>query len=200
MFTTLTYFQWGGFIFGFIYIIIAAKKYNHSWIYGLLSAVCIVIEDYTNTHLYVDGFLHILYAFMAIAGIVLWRKDQPKTQVIRISKMPRSSYIGYLCISIIIGGALGYLLDTNTNAQFAYLDAFSSTLALFATFLVIYRILDVWSYWILINLISIYLYWQTGAILLSILYVAYLTSNILKWKEWDRDYKSQRTPEGFISS
>ncbi len=91
---------------------------------------------------------------MAISGIVLWRKGKPETQVIRISKMPWSSYAGYLCISLIIGGALGYLLDNNTDAQYAYLDAFSSTLAVFATFLVIYRILDVWSYWLLINLIS----------------------------------------------
>ncbi len=193
MITSLSYFQWGGFVFGIIYIIIAAKKYNHSWIYGLMSAVCIVVEDYTQTHLYVDGFLHILYAMMAISGIVLWRKGKPETQVIRISKMPWSSYAGYLCISLIIGGALGYLLDNNTDAQYAYLDAFSSTLAVFATFLVIYRILDVWSYWLLINLISIYLYWQTGAILLSLLYVAYLASNIMKWNQWDQDYKTQHT-------
>jgi nicotinamide mononucleotide transporter len=192
MLTSLSYFQWGGFVFGIIYIIIAAKKYNHSWIYGLFSAVSIIIEDYTNTHLYVDGFLHILYALMAIAGIILWRKGQAQTQVIRISKMPRSSYLGYLCISLIIGGALGYLLDNNTDAQYAYLDAFSSTLAVFATFLVIYRVLNVWTYWLLINLISIYLYWQTGAILLSLLYIAYLISNIMKWKQWNADYQSQR--------
>jgi len=195
MLTSLSYFQWGGFIFGIIYIIIAANKYNHSWIYGLLSAICIVIEDYTYTHLYVDGFLHVLYAFMALSGIFLWRKGTAKTQVIRISKMPLSSYFGYLCISIIIGGALGYLLDNNTDAQYAYLDSFSSTLAVFATFLVIYRILDVWSYWVLINLISIYLYWQTGAILLSILYIAYLSSNIWKWKQWNKDYSLQGVPE-----
>lgn len=191
MLTSISYFQWGGFVFGIIYIAAAALKYNHSWVYGLLSALCIVIVDYTDTHLYVDGFLHVLYAILAIFGIVLWKKDSGDAQVIRISKMPLAYMAGYLGISIMIGGALGYLLDNNSDAQHAYLDAFSSTLAIFSTFLVIYRILQVWVYWLLVNIISIYLYWSTGAILLCILYMVYLGSNILKWIQWQKDYRLQ---------
>lgn len=192
MLLTLSYFQWGGFIFGVLYIVFASKQYDHSWIYGLLSAMCIVIEDYTFTQLYADGFLHILYALMAILGIILWKQGKSNDKAIRISKMQVVSYIGYFVISILIGGAAGYLLDQQTTAQYPYLDAFSTTLAIFATCLVIYRVLDVWSYWVLVNLISIFLYWQTGAPLLSLLYIGYLISNLLKWKEWRAIYQEQQ--------
>ncbi len=192
MASTISDFQWGGLIFGMLYIVFADRQFQHCWIYGFVSAVCIVVEDYTHTRLYADGFLHVMYAMMAILGVFLWRKGKAKEHYIRLSKIGTGTYLGYLLISLLIGGAAGYLLDHETDALFPYLDAFSSTLAVFATFLVIYRVIDVWSFWILINVISIYLYWQTGAPLLGLLYVGYLISNILKWKSWHLQYKLQQ--------
>ena len=188
---SISYAEWGGFIFGIIYIIIAGREYLHSWIYGLISAVCIVAVDFTETKLYMDGILHILYAMLAMFGIALWLQQKGKPKTIRISKISYTSYFGYILLAFLIAMAAGYLLDIQTDAAYPYIDAFTSILSLFATCLVIYRIIDVWSFWLVINLLSIYLYWQTGAMLLAMLYVAYLFSNLVKWREWQLQFDAQ---------
>ena len=191
-FASISYAEWGGFLFGVIYIVVASKEYLHSWIYGLISAVCIVVVDFTETRLYMDGLLHILYAFLAVFGIILWLQKKGKPKTIRISKISFLSYCGYIMLAALIAMAAGYLLDLQTDAQYPYIDSFTSILAVFATCLVIYRILDVWSYWVVINLTSVYLYWVTGAGLLAVLYIAYLISNVIKWRQWQFQFDAQK--------
>lgn len=186
--STISWWQWGGLSFGLLYIICAARQYQHCWIYGLVSAICIIVVDYTETLLYIDAILHIIYACLAFLGIYLWRQNKSKEKTMKISRISIKGYAGYLVLSGIIAGGAGYLLSTQTDANYPYLDAFSSCLALFSTFLVIYRILDVWSYWMIVNLLSIYLYFMTGAPALSLLYIAYLISNIAKWYNWRHEW------------
>jgi len=188
---SISYAEWGGFIFGIVYILVASKEYLHSWIYGLISAICTVVVDFTETRLYMDGLLHVLYAFLALFGILLWLQKKGKPKTIRISRISYRSYLGYILLAALISAAAGYLLDLQTDAQYPYVDSFTSILAVFATCLVIYRILDVWSYWVVINLGSLYLYWMTGAPLLAALYIAYLISNILKWRQWQLQFSAQ---------
>lgn len=188
VFTYAGWWQWIGCISGLIYIFTAACKWNHCWIYGFVSAIAIAVVDYSVTHLYMDALLHILYAALAILGLFLWNKPGSEKNVMKVSRMSKQNYLGYLLLSGLIAGAAGYLLQTQTDACYPYIDAFVSTLSVFATFLVIYRILDVWSYWLAVNLASIYLYWQTGAPLFSVLYIAYFISNLLKWRYWRKEW------------
>ncbi len=182
----------GGLLFGLAYIFFAYKKSNLSWIFGILSAVSIIIVDVTKTHLYFDAVLHTFFLLMSIVGLYLWSQGAQSKKEIRISKMPMSSYLGYLLISIIISGAAGYLLDTQTDAVYPYIDCFQMMLSVFATFLIIYCVINAWSYWILVDIISITLYVLTGAYLLALLYIAYTISNGLKWHQWREMYRVQK--------
>ncbi len=179
----------GGLLFGLAYIVCAHSKSNYSWIFGIVSALCIIYVDVIKTQLYFDALLHVFFLGMSCIGLYLWSKGSQTKKVIRISRMPTSSYFVYLAISGLIAGAAGYLLDVQTQAAFPYLDCFQMMLSIFATFLIIYCVINAWSYWIIVDLISIALYVLTQAYLLAVLYVAYLVSNSLMWKQWRIDYK-----------
>jgi len=181
----------GGLLFGLAYIYCAYKKSNSSWIFGIISALCIITVDVTKTHLYFDAVLHSFFLLMSIVGLYLWSQGAQSKKEIRISKMPMASYLGYLFISVIISAAAGYLLDTQTDAVYPYIDCFQMMLSIFATFLIIYCVINAWSYWILVDILSIGLYVVTGAYLLAILYVAYTISNGMRWKEWSNMYATQ---------
>ena len=73
----------------------------------------------------------------------------------------------------------------------AMAPGYFETLSIFATFLIIYCVINAWSYWIIVDVLSIVLYVMTQAYLLAILYVAYLISNSLMWRQWTLDYKQQ---------
>ncbi len=181
-----------GLVSGLAYIICAYKKTNFSWPFGIISASCIIYHDITFTHLYFDAVLHSFFFLMSLIGVYLWKQGSQAKKEIRISKMPMSSYLAYLLISILISGAAGFLLDTQTDAVYPYLDCFQMMLSMFATFLIIYCVINAWSYWILVDVISIGLYAMTGAYLFALLYIGYLISNSMKWRQWQQMYKEKK--------
>ena len=191
--SSLLFIEVGGLIFGLAYIVLAYMRSNYSWIFGILSALCIIYVDVTKTQLYFDALLHSFFLFMSGIGIYLWYQGADSKKKLRLSKMPWSSYGGYLFVSVLIAGAAGYLFQTQTTAAYPYLDCFQMMLSIFATFLIIYCVINAWSYWIIVDLISIGLYYQTGAYFLALLYVGYLISNSLKWREWAIVYAAQRS-------
>jgi len=184
--------EWIGLLAGLGYIYSAYRTSNISWLFGLCSAICIIIVDIRQTHLYFDAILHGFFAIMAFTGLFLWYDGSESKKKIRISRMPLMSFILYIVVSALIAGVAGYLLDTQTDAVYPYLDCFQMMLSIFATFLVIYCMLDAWWYWIIVDLISISLYIVTGAYLLALLYLCYLISNSYKGRQWYARYQSSR--------
>ena len=182
-----------GFLFGLCYILLAYRQSNYSWCFGILSAACIIYVDLNKTLLYFDAILHLFFLMMSGIGLYLWSQGADAKKVIRMSRMSWLNYAGYIVISILIAGAAGFLFDQQTGAAYPYLDAFQMMLSIFATFLIIYCVIDAWSYWIIVDLISITLYCLTDAYWLALLYVVYLLSNALKWREWRRQYSLRRT-------
>jgi len=193
----LLYIEIAALVFGLAYIICAYNKINYSWICGIISAFCIIVIDIKKTGLYFDAILHVFFMFMSILGLYLWSKGATAKKEIRISKMPWLSYFIYIFISIVISAIAGYLMDVNTDARFPYIDCFQMMMSVFATFLIIYCVINAWSYWVLVDIISISLYALTGAYILAILYLAYLISNILKWRDWSIRWKQQTKSRSF---
>jgi len=178
-------------VFGLAYIFCAYKKINYSWICGIISALCIIITDIHKTHLYFDAILHVFFMGMSILGLYLWSKGAVAKKEIRISKMPWLNFFLYIFISVVISAVAGYLMDINTDARYPYLDCFHLMMSVFATFLIIYCVINAWAYWLIVDLISIAIYVMTGAYILAILYLAYLISNSMKWKDWLSRYQQQ---------
>ena len=176
---------------GVAYIVCAFKRTNISWLFGISSAICIIIIDIQITHLYFDAILHGFFALMSLVGIYLWYHGSEPLKKIRISRMSKTSYGTYILVSVLIAGAAGLLLDRKTDAAYPYLDCFQMMLSVFATFLIIYCVIDAWSFWLAVDVISIALYALTGAYLLSLLYVIYLISNMKKWSDWRAQYMVQ---------
>jgi nicotinamide mononucleotide transporter len=188
-FWSISIFQWVGFFFGILYIVFAAFNKNQCWIYSIISTIAIALEDFVNLNLYFDGMLQLFYAFIAIMGLYVWLAGGGKETNIRISSLGLSKNFGYFAIALLISIPTGYIMDLNSDAAFPYLDGFTSILAVFATFLMVYKIIETWSYWVLIDIICVYLYFSRGAELISLLYFVYLILAFVGWRRWNKMYK-----------
>ena len=65
---------------------------------------------------------------------------------------------------------LGVLLS-RTNAAFPYLDSFTSVGAVITTYMVAKKILENWIYWLVIDGLTLYIYWSRELYLYAALFV-----------------------------
>lgn len=93
--------------------------------------------------------------------------------------------IALLSISVLI---TGFLLSTFTTQDFVYLDSFTTLFALAATFMVTKKVLENWLYWIVIDLVSVYLFYSKGLMLTSVLFSVYIILAILGWYKWKIEF------------
>ncbi len=196
---SISTYQWVGFIFGILYIVFAAYNKNQCWIYSIISTVAIAFEDFINLKLYFDGMIQLFYAVIAAAGLYIWLSGNVQQSKIRISKLPTSKSLSYIFLALILALPTGYIMDYNSDAAFPYIDGFTSILSIFATFLMVYKLLDTWGYWIAIDILCIYLYWSRGAPLISLLYFTYLILAIVGWRKWWKIYSTQGKRYAFMS-
>ncbi len=189
---SISTFQWVGFIFGILYVLFAAYNKNQCWIYSFISTIAIACEDFINLNLYFDGMIQIFYAFIAVCGLVMWKSGKNNTSQLRISSIGISKNIAYLVVVLLISYPTGYIMALNSDAAFPYLDGFTSILSVLATSLMVYKIIDTWGYWIIIDIICVYIYFSRGAPLISILYATYAILAVVGWKNWYTLYKENQ--------
>jgi nicotinamide mononucleotide transporter len=135
-----------------------------------------------------DSALNAYYLVMAVYGYWQWSKNtnsqQDSSATLVIVSWSASWHIK-ICLGLaILASTVGYFMATYTQADFAYLDTFTTVYALFATYLVTQKVLENWLYWIVIDVVSIYLYIEKGLVpttVLFIIFVAFASYGYLKW-------------------
>ena len=88
--------------------------------------------------------------------------------------------------------AIGSLMSRGTDAAFPYLDAFVLVSSLVTTYMVARKILENWLYWLVIDSVSVYLYWERGLFLYAWLFALYLVLVVIGFVRWQRDWRAQR--------
>jgi nicotinamide mononucleotide transporter len=59
------------------------------------------------------------------------------------------------------------------------------------TWMVTRKVLENWLYWIVIDAVSVALYWDRGLYLTSLLFVAYVVICIFGWFNWQRQLREE---------
>jgi nicotinamide mononucleotide transporter len=78
-----------------------------------------------------------------------------------------------------------------TQPAFPYLDAFLTVSAVVTTYMVARKLLENWLYWIVIDGLWIYIYWQRGLYLFVGLFALYLVLVVIGFVRWHRDWRAQ---------
>ncbi len=82
-------------------------------------------------------------------------------------------------------------MSRNTAAAFPYLDAFVTVSSVVTTYMVARKILENWLYWLVIDSLSLYLYWQRELNLYVGLFALYLVLVVIGLVRWHRDWRAQ---------
>ncbi|WP_306641806.1 nicotinamide riboside transporter PnuC [Sanyastnella coralliicola] len=125
-----------------------------------------------NRKIYAESALQLFYVGMAVYGyfqaVGEWR----------IEHWGLAEHIPYLALGIFGVAGTGFALQRFTDAERPYLDAFTTVFSLIATWLMVNFIHENWLYWIIIDAVAIFLYYQRQLYFGAALFVIYLVMAI----------------------
>ena len=171
--------------FSILYVLLAAKESIWCWVAAAISVVLYIYICY-NAQLYPETGLQIFYFIMAIIGYYMWNKQGKE-------KIKHWSEIKHLLI--ILSGAIltffmGFYFSTYTNSQLPIIDSFTTVFSIIATYMVIKKVVGNWLYWIVIDAVSVYLYFSRDLHLTSLLFIAYTFIAIFGYFAWMKKMKT----------
>src|SRR5215471_7760973 len=191
--------------FALAYLVLAVRQNILCWIAALVSTLLSLVLFF-DARLYPETALQIFYAVMAVYGWYQWRHGgrsggrrgsgpggsarDPAPSELPVSVWPLPLHALAIGGTLAIALALGTVLS-HTNAAFPYLDSFTSVGAVVTTYMVAKKVLENWVYWLVIDGITLYIYWQRALYLYAALFVVYLVLVVVGFYRWHRDWRAQ---------
>jgi nicotinamide mononucleotide transporter len=176
-----------GVFFGILYIYFAAKEMIWCWYASLISVSIYLVICY-QVQLYAEMGLNFYYLGTTIYGWWHWKHPKKDQKELPISRMKWREHGLFLILGIIFTMGLGYFLVENTDAQLPYLDSFTTVFSVLTTLLVTRKVLENWLYWIVIDAVAVYIYFQRELFLTSLLMAAYVIIAVAGYLNWRKLY------------
>ena len=193
--------QYIGLFASFLYLWLEFHQRPAMWI---VSATCSAIyaSIYCHAQIYGDMSFSLFNICMCAYGFWKWMNKKATLQPVTDATgqpstgSPKKKEIVYrhfrlgefgvvMLVSAAIWMAIYLILKYLTNSPVPALDAFTTTLNIVGTWVLAQKIIEVWGYWFLVNLVSIYLYMKRGLHFTTILlYTFYLCASVYGWWKW----------------
>ncbi len=177
-------YQWAATIFSLCYILLAVRNKPLCFVFGLIASIIWAYEDFVNINLKFDGFLQIFYAVTSILGLYIWYKGKGTDDPVGIKKLSTTQHILFISIGTIVSLLAARIGLYYFETSLPYLDALTTGFSIMCTFLLVWRYLDNWLYWVVIDLCYIYIYGKQGAWLFVGIMIVYTIMAILGYKTW----------------
>lgn len=182
--------EWLAVLSSLTYVVLAAKRMLICWWFAFIGSSLFVYLCYVG-HLYIESILQLFYVVMAVVGWFSWKLS--KADDVEIKTWSFKNHVLNIVVSGFVALLLGFIFDHYTLQANPYVDAFTTCYSLSATFMVTRKIMGNWIYWIVIDLVSIYLYAQQDYYLTAVQYGIFTLLAIYGFMAWKKEYKRQLT-------
>lgn len=171
-----------GVVFNILFLVFLTKEKKVCWIFGIIGSLLGAFVLFKNNY-YSETLLYLFYASIGIYGYSYWSNKRSDDFIVK--RMQWSKIINIILAGLLISFGLGYLM-AKTDASKPYYDALSSVFGVIATFLELYKYLVSWSFWIVINAYTIWLYDIKELDFLAIQMIIYTLLSIYGYSKWHK--------------
>jgi nicotinamide mononucleotide transporter len=172
-----------------LYLVLAIRRNIWCWFFaGISTAMYVVL--FIDARLYMESMLNVFYFAMAIYGWYFWYTGSGMAAPPIIRWPVRRHAIAVAAI-LVLSVLFGYLLERHTDAVFPYIDSLTTFAAIWATFLVARKVLENWWYWLVIDSVSIVIYWARELPLTALLFAVYVVMIPFGLVAWTRAMREQ---------
>ncbi len=176
-----------GAIIALIYLYFSVNKLIWLWPFGMLSSL-IYTWVFFHSRLYADMSLQVYYFLVSIYGWYYWSKKGLKNDKseLPIARLRPGLFYSLLFLIFILTVSSGYFLKNYADSSLPYWDAFTTSASIVATWMLARKILENWLFWIIIDMVSMFMYvykelYATAGLFLIYSVIAYF--GYLKWKK-----------------
>jgi len=180
-------------LFGLVNIILIVRRsvWNFPAALIMVSLTGVVLWD---ARLYSDAGLQIFFFIVNLLGWVLWHRHKGAQGEVKIDRLGLFGQLAWVAMALALIWGWGRFMATHSNASFPFWDASIAVLSICAQIMMTRRYINNWHWWIVINILSIGLYWQKELYWFTGLYVVFLGMAIwglVVWREAEADQKGR---------
>jgi len=181
-----------GTLFGLFSVWFSIKQSLITWPTGILTSLLYIIV-FLEAKFYAGMALQLYYLIISIYGWWNWiyggKSDSGKSKLL-VSRTRRILWINLFCLNLLLTFLIYYLLSRYTDSPIPFGDAFTTSLSIFATWMLARKKIEHWLIWIFVDLVSASLYFYRGLYLTVFLFVVYTVMAIAGFYEWQKELKS----------
>ena len=178
-------------LFGLISVYLATKGNIHTWSTGIVNELFLFILFF-QVQLYADMFLQVYFFVLTMYGWYNWKNKSEKNSITSIDLKSKLRLSLIILLATLMAGFLFskihlyFPLYFKTEASYPYADSFVMVLSIIATVLLAKKKIETWYFWIVIDLVCVFLFFKKGIIFLSLEYFVFLslaTFGLFNWKK-----------------
>ena len=174
-------------LLGLIYIVLEYRASILLWLVGILMPL-LDIGLYYSHGLYGDAAMAVYYTGAALYGYMVWRfgkkHGQQEGEDLPITHMRKQLYLPAMLFFFTAWGITYWVLRTYTNSTVPLLDAFTNALSFVGLWALARKYVEQWGFWIIVDLISCYLYIIKGIPFKAGLYGLYVVIAVAGYRKW----------------
>ena len=166
------------------YLLLAIRQRVSCWIAAFVSS-CMYVWVLFGAHLYMESVLNVFYAAMAVYGFWQWQHGRGGAALI-VTRWPIARHLGALLGVTALSVVSSFFLRRFTPAAWPFADSMVTWSSVFATFLVARKVYENWHWWLVIDSVSLCLYFTRRLYVTMLLFALYLILIVIGMREWRR--------------
>jgi nicotinamide mononucleotide transporter len=167
-----------------LYLLLAIRQRLECWVAAFISS-CLYVWVLFGAHLYMESALNAFYAAMAVYGFWQWQHGRGGT-ALAVCRWPGSRHWAGALSVIALSAISWYFLRRFTPAARPFVDSLVTWSSVFATFLVARKVYENWHWWLVIDSVSLCLYFTSRLYLTMLLFGLYLILIVIGMRQWRR--------------
>jgi nicotinamide mononucleotide transporter len=171
-------------------IFLAGRNNIHTWWIGIIGCSLFAALFY-QSQLYADVTLQGFFIITSLIGWYRWSKGLSDDEL-PITRTRTFTLVTSVIMALIIGGVYAWLLHRFTDAYAPGWDSLMLVMSVIAQLLLMYRKLENWVFWLIVNTIAVPLFYSRGLELTAVLYAAYWIHAIFAFNTWRKAYNQQQ--------
>lgn len=187
----ISYTEFIAVVFGLVAVFLVAKNVIWNWPLGIISIVFSITVFY-QVQLYSDMFLYVYFFVMSVYGWYYWNLEKKEK---KISFLNQEEILLHIVLIIVGSFGLGFFMlhiheiiphYFPSPAAFPFIDSFIAVASVVAQYLMAKRKIEHWILWIIIDIVSVAVYFVKEIKFIAIEYLVFLCLACFGLWQWKK--------------